>query len=81
MGFDKFEGKCQEMLQLLNKLFPTDRFRLSYLENISRRVEVGSEVHTVVFNQQGEEYKQFVYCVMYIRHTRLRKYLADVRKC
>ena len=44
---------CQEVLQLLNKLFPTDRFRTSYLENRSRRMEVGSEVYTVVLTNRG----------------------------
>ena len=81
MGFYKFEGKCQEVLQLLNKLFLTDRSSTSYLENRSRRTEVSSEVFTVVPNQQGKECKKRVYCMMYIWHTSLRKYLDDVRKC
>ena len=81
MGFSKFEGKCQEVLQLLNKLFPTDKVRSSYLENRSRRIEVVSKVHTIVSNQHREECEKCVYCIMYIRHTRLRNVLTDVRKC
>ena len=51
------------------------------LENRSRKMESGSEVYTVVSNQQGEECEKRVYCVMYIRHTWLRNHLADFRKC
>ena len=53
MRFYKFEGECHTVCELLNKLFPTDRFRLTYVENRSRRMEVGSEVYTVVLTNRG----------------------------
>ena len=53
MRFYKVEGEYQEMLQLLDKLFQMDRFRPSYLENRSRRMEVGSKVYTVVLTNRG----------------------------
>ena len=46
---------CQEVIQLFNKLFPTDAFRSSYLENRSRRMEVGSKVLIVDSDKQKEK--------------------------
>ena len=44
---------CYSVLQLLDKLFPTDRFRPNYLENRSRRMEVGIKVYPVVLIYRG----------------------------
>ena len=78
MGFSQFEGKSKG---LLNKLFPTHRFRLIYLENRSRWMNFSSVLHNVVSDKQMENCKKLMYCVMYIRHTWLRKILTDVREC
>ena len=69
MRFYKFEGKCHTVCELLNKLFPTDRFRLTYVENRSRRMEVGSEVYTIVLTNRGRNARNVCINIVHTAHS------------